>query len=106
MLFRFSEVKLLPNGYYDYDNAEFLGAIEHKDYVQYLDFLHYLIAHPNLSAEEEWNNLTCVQTQLSDDGEEHMRINNEPYTIMGVSYTVPFDNINLEHIDVYVTTAY
>ena len=30
MLFRFSEVTLLENNEYDFDNPKFLGAIEHK----------------------------------------------------------------------------
>ena len=42
MLFRFSEVTLLENNEYDFDNAKFLGAIEHKDYVEYTKLLHYM----------------------------------------------------------------
>ena len=38
MLFRFSEVTLLENNEYDFDNPKFLGAIEHKDYVTGLQY--------------------------------------------------------------------
>ena len=102
MLFRFLKVQTLPNGCYNYDNAEYLGAIEHEDYVKYLEFLHYLIDNPNLSVEPDWNNVTCIHTYLDENGEEHTNINNEPYSILGVSYTAPFDDVNLEHVDVYI----
>ena len=43
MLFRFSEVEILENNEYDFENAKFLGAIEHKDYVEHQTLTLYAI---------------------------------------------------------------
>lgn len=42
MLFRFSEVSILDNGEYDYDNAKYIGSIDHKDYTEYTKLLHFM----------------------------------------------------------------
>ena len=42
MLFRFSEVPILDNAEYDYDNAKYIGTIDHKDYTEYTKLLHFM----------------------------------------------------------------
>ena len=42
MLFRFSEVPILDNGEYDYDNTKYIGTIDHKDYTEYTKLLHFM----------------------------------------------------------------
>lgn len=42
MLFRFSKVEPLPNNEWDFDNAKYIGTINHKDYTEYTKLLHFM----------------------------------------------------------------
>ena len=42
MLFRFLKVEPLPNAEWDFDNAEYIGTIDHKDYTEYTKLLHFM----------------------------------------------------------------
>ena len=42
MLFRFSEVDILNNGEFDYENPHYIGSIDHKDYTEYTKLLHFM----------------------------------------------------------------
>jgi hypothetical protein len=94
MIFRFSEVEPLENGEYDFDNAKFIGAIEHKDYVEYTKLLHYMQSE-DIGMRKEWDNIELVDERK--DELSHM------YSIIDISLRVPLDKVNLECMEVYVS---
>ena len=98
MLFRFSEVDPLDNGEYDYDNAKFIGAIEHKDYVEYTKLLHYMQSE-DISMRREWGNIELVDERKSDEP-------SKMYSIVDISLRIPIDKVNLECIEVYVSPSF
>lgn len=104
MLFRFSEVNLLPNNEYDYDNPKFIGSIDHKDYTEYTKLLHLMkdMDYPIRG----FGNVNLVKETLNADGEMITQIQDEPYSIIDVILRVPLDNINLECIEVYVSPSF
>lgn len=93
MLFRFSEVEFLDNNEYDFENARYLGAIEHKDYVEYTKLLHYMQSE-DISMKREWGNV-----ELVDDRKEPK---STMYSIVDINFRIPLDKTNLECIEVYV----
>ena len=98
MLFRFLEVMLLDNGEYDYDNAKFIGAIEHKDYVEYTKLLHYM-------QEQDYDikpfgNIELVKQIIDVNGDTEDKSN--IYSIVDISLRIPLDKVNLECMEVYV----
>lgn len=93
MVFRFSEVEILDNGEYDFENAKYLGAIEHKDYVEYTKLLHYMQSE-SISMRREWGNVEIV-----DDRKEPK---SAMYFIVDINLRIPLDKTNLECIEVYV----
>lgn len=93
MLFRFSEVDLLDNGKYDYDNAKLIGTIEHKDYVEYTKLLHYMQSE-DIDMKREWGNV-----ELVDDENDELP---NTYSIIDISLRIPLDKTNLECVEVYV----
>lgn len=97
MVFRFSEVTLLDNGEYDYDNAQCIGAIEHKDYVEYTKLLHYMQSE-DINMKREWGNIELVD----DRKDEPSKI----YSIVDISFRIPLDKTNLECIEVYVFPSF
>lgn len=103
MLFRFSEVNLLPNNEYDYDNPKFLGAIERQDYVEYCTLLHFM---RNMDKSREWGNINLIKEITSIDGDTQTVINDEPYSIVDIVCRVPLDNINMDCIEVYVSPSF
>lgn len=99
MLFRFSEVSLLENNEYDFDNAKFLGAIEHKDYVEYTKLLHYMQSE-DIGMRREWGNIEIVNEKIDEEQDSKM------YSIVDINLRTPLDKINLECIQVYVLASY
>ena len=97
MLFRFSEVTALDNGEYDYDNAKFIGAIEHKDYVEYAKLLHYMQSE-DIDMRREWGNI-----ELVDDRKDE---SSKMYSIVDISLRIPIDKVNLECVEVYVSPSF
>ena len=97
MLFRFSEVKLLENNEYDFDNAKFLGAIEHKDYVEYTKLLHYM-QEQDINMRREWGNVELVDERRSESS--------KMYSIVDITLRIPLDKVNLECMEVYVLASY
>lgn len=97
MLFRFSEVKLLENNEYNFDNAKFLGAIEHKDYVEYTKLLHYMQSE-DIGMRREWGNIEIV--------DENKDESSKMYSIVDINLRTPLDKINLECIQVYVLASF
>jgi hypothetical protein len=87
MLFRFSEVNLLENNEYDFDNAKFLGAIEHKDYVEYTKLLHYMQSE-DIDMRREWGNVELV--------DERKEESSKMYSIVDITMRTPLDKVNLE----------
>lgn len=98
MLFRFSEVKLLENNEYDFDNAKFLGAIEHKDYVEYTKLLHYMQSE-DINMRREWGNIELIDERRSDEP-------SNMYSIVDISLRIPLDKTNLECMEVYVFPSF
>lgn len=98
MLFRFSEVKLLENNEYDFDNAKFLGAIEHKDYVEYTKLLHYMQSE-DINMRREWGNIELIDERKSDEP-------SNMYSIVDISLRIPLDKTNLECMEVYVFPSF
>ena len=98
MLFRFSEVTLLENGEYDFDNAKFLGAIEHKDYVEYTKLLHYMQSE-DIGMRREWGNIELVDDRNEDEP-------SKMYSIVDISLRTPLDKVNLECVEVYVLSSF
>lgn len=94
MLFRFSEVMPLENGEYDFDNAKFIGAIEHKDYVEYTKLLHYMQSE-DIGMRKEWGNI-----ELVDERKDEL---SNMYSIIDISLRIPLDKVNLECMEVYVS---
>lgn len=97
MLFRFSEVKLLENNEYDFDNAKFLGAIEHKDYVEYTKLLHYMQSE-DINMRREWGNVELVDERKDESS--------KMYSIVDITLRIPLDKVNLECMEVYVLASY
>lgn len=97
MLFRFSEVKLLENNEYDFDNAKFLGAIEHKDYVEYTKLLHYM-QEQDINMRREWGNVELVDERKAESS--------KMYSIVDITLRIPLDKVNLECMEVYVLASY
>ena len=102
MLFRFSEVELLPNKEYDYDNPLYIGSIDHKDYTEYTKLLHFMKEQD--VPFRPYGNLSLVK----EDGEGNGQLNSDhdkelPYTIADIVLRIPLDNINLECVEVYVS---
>jgi hypothetical protein len=97
MIFRFSEVKLLENNEYDFDNAKFLGAIEHKDYVEYTKLLHYMQSE-DINMRREWGNVELVDERRSESS--------KMYSIVDITLRIPLDKVNLECMEVYVLASY
>lgn len=93
MVFRFSEVEILDNGEYDFENAKYLGAIEHKDYVEYTKLLHYMQSE-SISMRREWGNVEIV-----DDRKEPK---SAMYFIVDINFRIPLEKTSLECIEVYV----
>ena len=98
MLFRFSEVKLLENNEYDFDNAKFLGAIEHNDYVEYTKLLHYMQSE-DINMRREWGNIELIDERKSDEP-------SNMYSIVDISLRIPLDKTNLECMEVYVFPSF
>jgi hypothetical protein len=96
MLFRFSEVNLLENNEYDFDNAKFLGAIEHKDYVEYTKLLHYMQSE-DIDMRREWGNVELV--------DERKEESSKMYSIVDITMRTPLDKVNLECMEVYVLAS-
>ena len=97
MLFRFSEVKLLENNEYDFDNAKFLGAIEHKDYVEYTKLLHYMQSE-DINMRREWGNVELIDERKSESS--------KMYSIVDITLRIPLDKVNLECMEVYVLASF
>ncbi len=102
MLFRFSEVDPLENGEYDFDNAKFIGAIEHKDYVEYTKLLHYM-------QEQDYDirpfgNVELVEQIVDASGNVEDRSN--VYSIIDITLRTPLDKVNLECMEVYVSPSF
>lgn len=102
MLFRFSEVEFLENGEYDFDNAKFIGAIEHKDYVEYIKLLHYM-------QEQDYDikpfgNIELVKQIIDTSGNVEDRSN--IYSIIDISLRIPLDKVNLECVEVYISPSF
>lgn len=93
MLFRFSEVEILENNEYDFENAKFLGAVEHKDYVEYTKLLHYMQSE-DINMKREWGNV-----ELVDDRKEEK---STMCSIVDINLRVPLDKTSLECVEVYV----
>ncbi len=97
MLFRFSEVTLLDNGEYDYDNAKCVGAIEHKDYVEYTKLLHYMQSE-DIDMRREWGNIELVDERKDEPS--------KTYSIVDIFLRIPLDKTNLECMEVYVFPSF
>lgn len=97
MLFRFSEVEPLENGEYNFDNAKFLGAIEHKDYVEYSKLLHYMQSE-DIGVRREWGNI-----ELVDERKDEL---SSMYSIIDITLRTPLDKVNLECMEVYVSPSF
>lgn len=97
MLFRFSEVEILENDEYDFENAKFLGAVEHKDYVEYTKLLHYMQSE-DISMRREWGNV-----ELVDDRKEEK---STMCSIVDINLRVSLDKTNLECVEVYVSPSF
>ena len=105
MLFRFSQVELLPNNEYDYDNPKYIGSIDHKDYTEYTKLLHFMKEQD--VPFRPFGNISLVK----EDGEGNGQLNSDhdielPYTITDIVLRVPLDNINLECVEVYVSPSF
>ena len=98
MLFRFSKVDILDNGEYDFAHAKFLGAIDHKDYVEYTKMLHYMKSE---DIGRDWGNIEAINDKSMDTEADP-----EIYSIVDISLRVPLDKINLECVEVYVSPSY
>ena len=94
MLFRFSEVDPLDNGEYDFDNAKFIGTIEHKDYVEYTKLLHYMQSE-DINMKREWGNVELVDERKDEPS--------KTYSIIDITLRIPLDKTNLECMEVYVS---
>lgn len=99
MLFRFLELSILPNNEYDYENAKYLGSIEHKDYVEYTKLLHLMkdMDCPMTG----FGNLTLVK-EVPMENDTKMEIDDEIYSIIDIQLRVPLDKFNLECVQVFV----
>ena len=97
MVFRFSEVQVLDNGEYDYDNAKCIGTIEHKDYVEYTRLLHYM-QEQDINMRREWGNIELVNDRKDEPS--------GTYSIVDISLRIPLDKVNLECMEVYVFPSF
>ena len=105
MLFRFSKVEPLSNNEWDFDNAKYIGSIEHKDYTEYTKLLHFMKEQD--VPFRPFGTITLVK----EDGEGNGQLNAEhdremQYTIADINLRIPLDNINLECIEVYVSPSF
>ena len=101
MLFRFSEVPILDNAEYDYDNAKYIGTIDHKDYTEYTKLLHFM-KEQNVPFRP-FGNITLVKEDGEGNGQLEEGLKECPYTIIDINLRIPLDEINLECIEVYVS---
>lgn len=105
MLFRFSEVPILDNGEYDYDNAKYIGTIDHKDYTEYTKLLHFMKEQD--VPFRPFGNITLVKEDeygkglLNADKDKEMQ-----YTIVDINLRIPLDKINLECMDIYISPSF
>ena len=105
MLFRFSEVPILNNGEYDYDNPRFIGSIDHKDYTEYTKLLHFMKEQD--VPFRPFGNITLVKED--GDGNGHLNENNDiemQYTITDINLRIPLDSVNLECMEVFVSPSF
>ena len=105
MLFRFSEVDILNNVEFDYENPHYIGSINHKDYTEYTKLLHFMKEQD--VPFRPFGNIELVK----EDGEGVGQLNTDhdkelPYTITDIVLRVPLDNINLECVEVYVSPSF
>ena len=105
MLFRFSKVETLPNNEWDFDNANYIGSIDHKDYTEYTKLLHFMKEQD--VPFRPFGNISLVK----EDGEGNGQLNADhdkelPYSIVDINLRVPLDNINLECMEVYVSPSF
>ena len=105
MLFRFSKVEPLPNNEWDFDNAKYIGSIQHKDYTEYTKLLHFMKEQD--VPFRPFGTITLVKEdgdgngQLNADHDKEMQ-----YTIADINLRIPLDNINLECMEVYVSPSF
>lgn len=101
MLFRFSKVELLPNNEWDFDDAKYIGSIDHKDYTEYTKLLHFMKEQD--VPFRAFGNLSLVKEDGEGNGKLEDGQKELPYTIIDINLRVPLDNINLECMEVYVS---
>lgn len=102
MLFRFSEVSILDNGEYDYDNVKYIGTIDHKNYTEYTKLLHFM-----KEQDVPFGNITLIKED--GYGKGLLNTNNDKeiqYTIIDINLRIPLDKINLECMEVYVSPSF
>ena len=101
MLFRFSKVEPLSNNEWDFDNAKYIGSINHKDYTEYAKLLHFMKEQD--VPFRPFGNLSLVKEDGDGNGQLEDGEIELPYTIADIVLRVPLDNINLECMEVYVS---
>ncbi len=104
MLFRFSKVEPLSNSEWDFDNAKYIGSIDHKDYTEYTKLLHFMKEQD--VPFRAFGNLSLVKEDGEGNGQLEEGEKELPYTIADINLRVPLDNINLECMEVYVCPSY
>lgn len=104
MLFRFSKVEPLPNNEWDFDNAKYIGSIEHKDYTEYTKLLHFMKEQD--VPFRPFGNISLVKEDGEGNGQLEDGQTESPYTIADINLRVPLDKINLECIEVYVSPSF
>ena len=106
MLFRFLKVEPLPNAEWDFDNAEYIGTIDHKDYTEYTKLLHFMKEQD--VPFRPFGNITLVKED-EYDGKGLLNADNDKemqYTIIDINLRIPLDKINLECMEVYVSPSF
>ena len=104
MLFRFSKVEPLPNNEWDFDNAKYIGSINHKDYTEYTKLLHFMKEQD--VPFRPFGNISLVKEDGEGNGQLEDGQTELPYTIVDINLRVPLDKINLECVEVYVSPSY
>ena len=104
MLFRFSKVESLPNNEWDFDNAKYIGSINHKDYTEYTKLLHFMKEQD--VPFRPFGNISLVKEDGEGNGQLEDGQTELPYTIVDINLRVPLDKINLECVEVYVSPSY
>lgn len=104
MLFRFSKVEPLPNNEWDFDNAKCIGSINHKDYTEYTKLLHFMKEQD--VPFRPFGNISLVKEDGEGNGHLEDGQTELPYTIVDINLRVPLDKINLECMEVYVSSSY